>query len=281
MNDISRVDYHRWALATRQLDAQARALVNEASARRRVVRALCGGFRADADAALAEHFDDASALLDAAPASWWFDAPRLQVVVTGFGPFLAHARNPSWEVAQAASARIDEAVSCRCERIEVTYEAAEAFGERVGWHDGQRLVIHCGLAARAQQLGVERFAHNCRGPLADGTSARGWPDWVVPDGPVAVETLLDVAGLVDGYAQHANAEPSLPGARVSRDPGDYVCNAMYYHSLRAVRAARQAERAAEALFVHLPAMDAHTAHRVGDTLGLGVLSYLGARLDLP
>ncbi len=277
MNPLSRVDYHRLARVTSHLDADARAAVNDPAVRHRLMRALCAGFRADAAAVLAELVDEPAAVLEALPESWWFDADQLQVVLTGFTPFLDNADNPSWAVAQQACPAIAEAYACRCELVEVTYAAAEGFAEQVGWHDGQRLVVHCGLAARADTLAVERFAHNCRGALGDESGRAGWPDWVVPDAPAAMETLVDTAAMVDLYARAQD----VPAARASRDPGDYVCNAIYYHSLRAVGAARQAERAAEALFVHVPPMEPARAPGVGVALGQAVRAYLGIRLPHP
>jgi pyroglutamyl-peptidase len=248
----------------------------DASAGHDLARALCGGFRQTARAQLCRHVDDADAerALDALPKGWWFDPQELQVVVTGFGPFLDHARNPSWDVAQSFAEVLAENFSVSSACVPVTYGDAASFSRRQGVDHGQRLVVHFGLRASGPNVAIERYAHNCRGGTRDesGQDQRYWSDLVEPGGPVALETLLDVRRLAMALDERLRGDESDPidarlRAKMSRDVGEYVCNAIYYHSLQAVAAARQAECAGEALFVHVPLLDPARADSVGARFG--------------
>jgi pyroglutamyl-peptidase len=207
-----------------------------------------------------------------------FEASELQVLITGFGPFLDHARNPSWEVAQSFAEALSDSFSVSCEQLPVTYADAARFAERMAVEQGQRLVVHFGLAAERTEISLERYAHNCRGPTPDESEPTryDWPDVVVPDGPTALETRLDVRELAAKLDQ-----TSHHGARVSRDVGEYVCNAIYYHSLRAVSFAKQADRPAEALFVHVPPLDSTDAESVGTRFGQIFRDHLMGLVDGP
>lgn len=273
----TRVDYHRLAVLTRHLDSAERTFVNDAACRHRLLRLVCAGFRPALRDGLEARATDPEALLGEVPESWWFDSSRLRVVATGFGPFLDHARNPSWEAARAFAEVVGADYQTACDELAVTYEAARGFADETALHDGQVIVVHFGLAASAQKVRVERYAHNCRGAKPDESGRRDWPDWLAADGPAALETLLDVGALV---ASCAEIGAELPEVGVSRDPGDYVCNAIYYHSLAAVDAARRADRAAEALFVHVPPVDSVQARRLGAAIGEGMRAHLSRELGI-
>jgi pyroglutamyl-peptidase len=210
--------------------------------------------------------------------------PTPRILVTGFGPFLTHEYNPSWEVAQSFSAALGETCDCRCECVDVTFEAAREFSRRVfepigkNEKDAPRLVIHFGLSAKSEAVRFERFAYNRRGQTPDHSesdAAYDFSDVLEADGPADCETSIDVARLVELFAESPAAANSEFHARTSRDPGDYVCNAIYYHSLRAARRARRPERPAHALFIHVPTLAPEPAAQLGRTVADCVARYLG------
>lgn len=195
-----------------------------------------------------------------------FDASRVRVISTGFGPFLDNPTNPSWEVAQAFSEVAGLRFPSECERLAVTYEEAQRFVEQVDHDAGDLIVVHFGLSTKRDHVALERFAHNCRGPTRDETGRQGWPDYVVSGGPLALQTHLPLRTLAAELELLVKGEIGMR-ACVSRDAGEYVCNAIYYHSLSAACAARQRGCAADALFVHVPRLDNHQAKVVGQQFG--------------
>lgn len=206
-----------------------------------------------------------------------FEPSRLRVVATGFGPFLENRRNPSWNVAQAFAEAVAPQFPTQCERLTVTYDEAQRFVESIDWEAGNLLVVHFGLSAKRDRVALERFAHNCRGATRDETGREGWSDYVAAEGPVAHATRLSVRTLASDLDLELARELDL-GAYVSRDAGEYVCNAIYYHSLAAVDVARRAGLAADALFVHVPRLDDRQAEVVGARLGHCLCSHLAGSL---
>lgn len=191
----------------------------------------------------------------------------MRVVVTGFGPFLKHTYNPSWRVAAAVASELEGDFSIQTDRLAVTHTAVEEFATLLPWGDGDIVALHFGLGASREQVCMERYAHNCRGSTPDESEREDYPPHLASDGPTARETCLPVGELVERYEEEAGGYDGLPGARVSRDAGDYVCNNLYYRSLGAAASARRDGHTAAALFTHVPHLDDAAADRLGCFLG--------------
>jgi len=160
-------------------------------------------------------------------------------VFTGFTPFLEHDFNPSWPAAEAAA----EALSGEAHLLQVTFEDAALDAANLVASD-TRLIMF-GLAAARTNLEFERFAHNIQGE--DGV--------LVPDGPLALQTSLPLKSWQNTW----NLSADLPQAAISRDAGDYVCNALYYHALWLGCSLENFE----CVFVHLPTLNEVNARAVG------------------
>lgn len=242
-------------------------------------RAALAGDWASATRVLGE---DAGAL-DVLPVSWWMEASAArpaQVIFTGFEPFGEHDYNPSWTAAQAAARACTGAhLTAQAQQLPVTFEVARAapaaiFAEIP--HTHAALVLHLGLAAARSAICLERYAHNTRGYTPDNAGDAGSDaapyDVLEAEGPAARETLMPLELLIDlmrdiGHPAHAE---------LTRDPGDYVCNATYYAALAEVERRRAAGLAADALFVHVPSLSAAQADAVGQALGRAVAAWLNA-----
>lgn len=169
----------------------------------------------------------------------------MKLVVTGFEAFGEHTYNPSWEAAQgfvgavAPNARFE---SVEAHLLKVTFE--EALRDAQEFVGADTTLISFGLAANRDKIEFERFAHNAfeRGYLVEGA-------------PCALETGLPIFDWRDAWNA---AGPGLE-ARVSRDAGDYVCNALYFHALRLGRGVQ----GFDAVFVHIPMMGAEKARELG------------------
>lgn len=195
-------------------------------------------------------------------------------VFTGFGPFLDYDYNPSLDVARALAEHFEG----RFFELDVSFDAARDAFVKCGGTDGVTLV-HLGLAAKRDCLGIERFAHNVRGERDD------LPEQVTPDhgpliegAPLAYQTSIKVGEWVTHYerirAEMASGEPEAPEARVSRDAGTYVCNAVYYHSLHGARDCS----GVDILFIHLPELSPDHAPRVARIIAQTFERYSGDEL---
>jgi len=93
---------------------------------------------------------------------------RINVVVTGFGPFRDFHCNPSWEVVQhLKKAGIREDVNLVTKQIPVDYDVVQAEIRNL-WQDyNPELVVHCGASGIAKELTLEQLAHNVGYESAD------------------------------------------------------------------------------------------------------------------
>lgn len=187
-----------------------------------------------------------------------------ELIVTGFGPFEDHDYNPSTDAAKAlAEARDSEA-----RLLPVTYTTAAQFARaHLQSLHGPALFVHLGLGSTRHKICFERCAQNERDDRPDQLEHRHQSQ--LPDTqPVFDEpheqrsTRLDVASLVESF--NHRCPDDLPRARASDDCGSYVCNALYYHTLRACE--RHATHGADALFIHIPSLPPPRARRLGRIL---------------
>lgn len=215
-------------------------------------------------------------------------AAEISLLATGFGPFLSHSYNPSWEVARAFSRALGAGYACRAERLDVSFEVARDFADRVylgdnlAGFDVPELLVHFGLAASSKELKFEGFAYNRRGKTSDSADAgaRNPLDGIlVVDGDQSYQTRVDVARLSEIFTGSGAALACRVDACVSQDPGDYVCNAIYYHSLRAAKRVRERGGRAEVLFVHVPALESAQAASLGREIAASLRRYLDLDLE--
>ena len=211
----------------------------------------------------------------------WRSALRPELVWTGFAPFGPHASNPSGLAARQAAlvtAGVGHAPlwQTSAHELDVTYQVAADFTQRLDAIEPERpvVVMHLGLAARRTQVCVEEFAHNvCAGQLDNAQEAGPRSGYLKLDGPLARRTTWPADDLVRRWpALH----PDWPQAGLTRDPGDYICNAILYHTLGWFE---RREQPGGALFVHLPELDDAQAERVGQALGLATAQLLHELLD--
>lgn len=172
-------------------------------------------------------------------------SPR-SVLVTGFGAFGGHDRNPSAEAVRelARGWQPPAGAVLVTEILPVSFERARRrLGELIEDHR-PALVLSVGLAAGRERLGVERVAINLADapiPDVDGSQPADAP--LESEGPPARFSTLPVKRIVA-----ALRGADLP-AEVSLTAGGYVCNAVMYTALGAAPAG------APAGFLHVPAED--------------------------
>ena len=169
----------------------------------------------------------------------------MEFVFTGFQPFLEHDHNPSWDAAQAAA----NAAGARAYELEVTFDAAAT--DAAWLVSSDRATVMFGLAAQSRDIRFERFAHNVKtdGPLMESR--------LEDRADLIRETTWDTGALARAWNTNA-ARLGLPAAALSRDAGNYVCNALYWHTLGRSGAQNPA------LFVHIPNVTPAVAAQIGE-----------------
>lgn len=196
------------------------------------------------------------------------ESSTADVYLTGFEPFGGMDYNPSWEVAKGCASVLEQDHSVYTECLPVTFSLAGQWGVE---HLGQReddLVLHFGLASTRSYLSLEQVARAQTSSMPDNDGERLALDRFSAGSELT--TTLDLASLADAltreHAAHTGANGgSLPEVRVTQDAGNYVCNAIYYHSLCAHPAGR-------VVFVHVPMQTSEVARLQGELLAKALLT---------
>ncbi len=165
------------------------------------------------------------------------------VLVTGFGAFPGAPRNPSaailanLEGRRARLARLG--IDLRLAILPVVFAAIKPALRAAVERHAPDAILHLGLASRRRHLSVETRAANRAGTLHPDASGRPANLVLVPGAPAWLPTTYPAAR-VAAAMRRAGARAIL-----SRDAGDYVCNAALYRSLLAAAAPRVG-------FIHVP-----------------------------
>ncbi len=160
-----------------------------------------------------------------------------RVLLTAFDPYGPWKENASWLAMVELLSEIPPEPQLATWRIAVDYREAE---NRIDacLRDVPDFAIHLGQAPGADRLLLEAVALNRREPAGGGRLVP-----LDPDGPLAYETSLPVDRLAEQLVS-----AGYPASR-SAHAGTYLCNALYYFSLRRIA---QRQLPTQALFVHVP-----------------------------
>ncbi len=156
-----------------------------------------------------------------------------KIVLTGFGSFGDNTVNPAESIVRALEK--EEGITVFV--LPVVYDRC---AKVIGDTDGE-IYLHLGLASSRERITVERYAYNEKNAKAadnDGILFSG--EKIVEGGENILTTPFDTERIVRAL------EGEEIESAVSTDPGRYVCNNIYYHSLTKGR---------KALFVHLPPLE--------------------------
>lgn len=168
------------------------------------------------------------------------------VLLTGFGPFPGIPVNASGLLATRL------ATAARATFPHARFTSAQVPTE---WTQGPRraraaiiraqptLILHFGVSQRADGFVIERQGVNACCPEPDGAGQLPAADRIDPTGPKARKATLPVAQI----ARNLKAL-GLPVA-LSSDAGEYLCNAVLFHSLAM---AKSGDHNARVGFVHIP-----------------------------
>jgi pyroglutamyl-peptidase len=168
----------------------------------------------------------------------------MRTLLTGFGPFPGVADNPSGRIAEhfAAAPGQFELVA---RVLPVSFQRTSALvPDLLGAGDPFHAALLLGVASRAREMRLERFAHNRDGlSHADVDGFVPKAETIADGAPARYETVAALAPLRERLA--ADGMPVC----ISEDAGRYVCNHAYFTALHAIH---QGGLPTRCLFLHLP-----------------------------
>ncbi len=170
---------------------------------------------------------------------------RPTILITGFGPFPGVPRNASSDL----SARVARRARSAFPGVNIVHEtlATEwnvAPGRVMDLVHGLRpqLALHFGVSHRAPGFVIETIARNATGRI-DAAGVLPESGLIDRQGPVQLATQLPAGRILSRLRRLR-----LP-AVLSRDAGAYLCNAVFYTS---VRMQARLDRGGQSGFIHLP-----------------------------
>lgn len=174
------------------------------------------------------------------------------LILTGFGPFPGVPFNVSALFAQRLSAALCRTfphLTVLCEILPVDWRAAPERLERLRETAGAPLFLHFGVSSKADGFILEQCAYNGAANVPDAAGALPPPARLLKGGAASLRASLPVARIA-GRLESAGF-PASP----STDPGRYLCNAVFYHSLLQAADTSARRLAAPPLtgFIHIPA----------------------------
>ncbi len=170
----------------------------------------------------------------------------MRLFITGFGPFPGVKDNPSARLVRHI-AMLDQKTGFLEHVICHTHILPTEWG-RAGDELAQQfaafkpdMALHFGYSPQARGLVLERLAHNRRCGSPDAKGRRMACTEIEPGAPARLETFFDLNKLIN------SPPPANCDFQLSDDAGTYLCNEIYFRSLRLSKTA---------LFVHIPALQA-------------------------
>lgn len=165
------------------------------------------------------------------------------VLLTGFGPFVDAASNPSIEAARALDGAVIAGHQVVVRELPVEFGVAREALRRALRELRPALVLCTGLAASRDAVSLERVAINLDDARIPDNAGRQPVDVpVVRGGPAAYFSTLPLKAML--AALRAAGIP----AEVSQTAGTFVCNHVFYALMHRLRR----NRGVRAGFVHLP-----------------------------
>ena len=170
----------------------------------------------------------------------------MNIIVTGFEPFLNNKENPTQEIVRLLPKSIKGHQITSLELPVVFDECFDLLQEKID-ELNPGLVICLGLAQGRNQITPERVALNLKSvSVADNKGNKFIDEAIVEDGENAYFSTLPLQKMVDKMK-----EKDIP-AGISNTAGLYVCNNIMYHLLHYNKVN---ELNMMAGFIHVPMMD--------------------------
>jgi len=184
----------------------------------------------------------------------------MKILFTGFKPFLDNVENTSETLVKSLIEN-----GYKGQVFEVAYRVIDEYFSSVGQKTFD-FIISFGLASSRKEISIEQYAFNR--VSVDTEDSLGF----LPSGPYIAEkgkyretSVIDARKLVDKLKE-AGID-----SYVSKDAGSYLCNYIYYTSLRITEG--------RALFIHLPQEGAGFNHLFYERAAKIIMAYVIYLLD--
>ncbi len=163
------------------------------------------------------------------------------ILVTGFGPFPGTPQNPSETLIKAMASRPEPDDVRRVFGVLPTnWKTLEhALKTLIAQHKPD-IAVHLGYSANSPGFQLESSAYNETCVSKDVAGQKASCEWISPASPQKLKTALALDPLQSRLAASGIATAT------SDNPGRYLCNMAYYHSLLALQQS--------SLFIHIPAL---------------------------
>lgn len=170
-----------------------------------------------------------------------------RILVTGFGRFPGMPANPSAGLAMAlARSRRLHTGQVEAHILPTRWSEAEGFAAALD-AAAPDIVLMLGVAGRRRHVTIELIARNATGVFPDAARERPAARRLERDGPAQRSLAAAPMQLL-----RALREAGAP-ARLSRDAGRYVCNALAWRAYGWAQAGARADGGQRlAVFVHIP-----------------------------
>ena len=159
-------------------------------------------------------------------------SPRPAILLTGFGAFPGVDSNATAELipqlAEAARARFPEHEVID-EVLPVEWNRAPQALKRLLGRAGAVLALHFGVSPEVTGFQIELVGRNVRGPRQDAMGELPACEAVVAAGPAILASTLPAERIVARLTR--GGYPCC----TSNNAGNYLCNALMYHSITAAR----------------------------------------------
>ncbi|XP_013163126.1 PREDICTED: pyroglutamyl-peptidase 1 [Papilio xuthus] len=166
------------------------------------------------------------------------------VLVTGFGPFLNHPVNASWEAVKLINKEMLETkhnIELVLLEIPVTYENVDEFVPALWETHTPKLMIHVGVSSEASCMTLETQAHRKGYQRMDYFDKCPANHICTAEGAIRLHTKLNVERICKEFNGSCTDDTS---AISSKDAGRYLCEYIYYTSLSVDNT--------RTLFIHVP-----------------------------
>ena len=168
----------------------------------------------------------------------------MKALITGFEPFGKLEINPSWEAVKQVSERLDKGVEVAKMLLPVEYGRAPEMLRAAMKKEHYDVVICTGVAVNRRAVMPEYVAVNVMDSTQPDNSGRVCLyEKIEEEGDAVLYTNLPLADMLD--AIHTKGVPCAP----SFDAGAYVCNALFYSLMHAIKYGKQQTYGG---FIHLP-----------------------------
>jgi len=185
----------------------------------------------------------------------------MHCIVSGFDPFGNFSYNPTQAIVEALPDRLsipgrpEQAVLNRlilqtC--CEYAWPAVGAIAEELG--NEPVILIHTGLADLRSRINLERFALNLRDyRMPDNGQHQPVDEHIDEAGPEALRTTIPLPDLASRLSRQGFL------CEISNHAGSFLCNEVYYRSLRWLQTSATP---GAALFIHFPQPETYAEHYV-------------------